>query len=465
MNTGFSEPVVAEPAKDARANLGFVGRLLRPFPIIAATVARSPIACRFAHGTFWSVVGAVLSRLLALSGGIAVARVLGRHPFGELSVVQGTSAMFQAFAGLAMGITATKFVAEHRRADPARAGRLVALSNVTSVSAGALMTLAVFLAAPSLANHAFASPALTPELRISALALLFGAWNGAQIGTLSGFEAFRANAASSLLAGVCTVGALVGGAFADGLRGGVWGLVVGSLASCLVYHVALRRVLAQAGVAADYRGAPEEWRVLIHFSLPATLASLLVGPANWASSAIVARQPGGFAEVALFSAANQWRTAILFLPSALSTVVLPMLSSLRGAADRPRFTRVLRLGLTLSAGAALVAGLIVASASRLILRAYGPGFDSGALVLVLLSASAVAAAALNVVGYSLASSGRMWWGFHLNAVWALVLVSITWVLRDRGALALGWANLIAYSVHFCTVGIFVWFDHHTWKVT
>ena len=85
---------------------------------------------------------------------------------------------------------------------------------------------------------------------------------------------------------------------------------------------------------------------------------------------------------------------------------------------------------------------------------YGPGFEEGWVVLTMLVVSAVLQAATNVIGQAIASLDRMWWGFGLNALWALELVGGAWVFRDHGAIGLGGAYLLAYALHTAAVSVF-----------
>ena len=82
----------------------------------------SPLGERLLRGTFWSLVGTFVSRALGLAAAIMAARILGKAVYGELGIIQSTLGMFGTFAGFGMGTTATKYVAELRDKDPAKAG-------------------------------------------------------------------------------------------------------------------------------------------------------------------------------------------------------------------------------------------------------------------------------------------------------------------------------------------------------
>src|ERR1700728_1931673 len=89
---------------------------------VKGRVVSSPIGYRLARGAFWLLIGSLISRGLGMLAGILVARLLGKHDYGQLGMVQSTTGMFGIFAGFGMGLTANKHVAEFKLQDPARAG-------------------------------------------------------------------------------------------------------------------------------------------------------------------------------------------------------------------------------------------------------------------------------------------------------------------------------------------------------
>lgn len=414
----------------------------------------SPLQYRLARGAFWSLAGTAISRALGLAGSIFVARMLGKAVYGELGIVQSTLGMFLTFAGLELGMTATKHVAELRCTEPERAGRIIGLSSVVSWISGAILAGVLFLLAPWLATHTLAAPQLAPALRIGSCALLLGAVNGAQNGALSGFEAFKQIAWNNFWSGLAGFPLLVGGVWWRGLQGALWGLCATQALNCLLSFRALRVEAHRAGVKLGWNLSAQEWGLLWRFSLPAVLASAVVAPANWLCAALIANQPSGYNEMAVYSASNQWCLAILFFPNLLTSVGLPMLANLQGRSNAENYRKVLRtlLALTFVASAAIAVPVMLLA--PLIMRSYGHSFVSGASVLVLLCVVAVIMATLNVIGQTIASRGKMWIGFMLNAIWAVVLITCCFFFRTRGAMGLAWAYLAAYGVHLATVSIY-----------
>lgn len=318
---------------------------------------QSPLGERLVRGAFWSVAGGVISRGLSLLASIFVARLLCKDVYGELGTVQSTVGMFSVFAGLGMGLTATKHVAEFRLKDPARAGRIISLSNRIALWASILVGLGMFVSADWLAV-VVAAPHLSHVLRVASLVLFLSGINGAQTGALAGLEAFRTIAGLNLLTGLVSFPLVVGGTWWGGIEGSIWALGATTLVSCVASHFALRRELARAGIPRRERWQRTDLPLLWSFALPSGMAMLMVGPVNWACCAILMNQPGGSAEMGAFNAANQWFTALMFLPALLGQSVLPMMAEQLGTAGKRQSLLLLRLSMKVNALTAIpVVGL------------------------------------------------------------------------------------------------------------
>src|SRR3974377_642475 len=297
---------------------------------------------RFVMGSFWSVAGAIISRGFSLAASVGSAWVVGKEGFGALGMIQSTTGMFGILAGLGLGITATKYVSELRRLDPVRAGRILALSSAVAFVSGSVITVAVILLAPYLAQHVLAAPQLAGPLAIGAGLVFFGALNGAQTGGLAGFEAFPTIARVNIYAGLASFPLIVLGVWRGGLQGAIWGSVAALAISWALNHRALRQECEKAGVAYQFAHCSRELSVLHQFSLPAFLGSILVVSAIWVCNAMLARQPGGYAELGLYAAADKWRVLIVFVPTYVFAMVVPVLSNLQGEGDRGGFTKVVK---------------------------------------------------------------------------------------------------------------------------
>lgn len=410
-------------------------------------VEASKVGYRLAKGVFWSMAGSVISRGLMLAASFLVARVLGKTGYGELGMIQSTVGMFGVFAGFGLGLTATKHVAEFRRSDPERAGRIIRLSGLVAMVTGGLMSMGLLIFAPWLAEHTINAPHLAGVLRISAVMLFISALNGAQTGALSGFEAFKTIAYVNLFVGLISFPILVGGAYFGGLTGAVWALTINLGFNWLLNHLALRKETRQCNVPFNFRKCSRELSVLWRFSLPAVLGGAMVGPVNWICSALLVNQPDGYGEMGIYSVANQWYAMLLFLPGLLGQVVLPVLSERLGQKETKQSMETMILAIKVNALLVLPLVLVASIASPYIMGLYGKSFRSGwpTLIAVLLTTGLIAIQ--TPVGQIIAASGQMWIGFTMNMGWAIVFVFGTLLLVDKGSLGLATAWAFSYIIH------------------
>lgn len=429
-------------------------RITSPAQQAISRVTASPLGYRLASGFFWSVAGAVISRGLMLLASIAVARLFGKTGYGELGMIQSTVGMFGVFAGFGLGLTATKHVAELRTSDPARAGRILSLSSVVAVVSGGLMALGLLAFAPWLATHTINAPHLANALRIGSVILFISALNGAQTGALSGFEAFKTIAQVNIIVGLLSFPVLIAGAYWGGLTGAVWALAVNLGFNWLFNHLALRKEALRYRVPLLLKGCMKEWSVLWKFSLPAVLAGSMVGPVNWACSALLVTQPGGYGEMGIYSVANQWFNLLLFLPSTLDAVVLPVLSNQLGLNNAEKSKKVLQVSIKANLLIVVPIAILASIASPFIMSLYGATFANGWPTLVIVLVTGALVALNDPLGQILAASNRMWVGFAMNTGWALAFIGSTFLLKQHGSLGLASARAIAYGVH--TVWVF-WF--------
>ena len=404
----------------------------------------SPLWVRLARGFFWSVFGAILSRAVGVISSIIVARVLGITFFGEFTVIQSTVGLFGTFAGLGLGITATKYVAELRDSEPKRCGRVIGLVLMTAVVGGLLAGAALLAFAPWLAAHTLAAPQLAPLLRAGSALVFFSTLQGVYSGALAGFEAFRR------VAQVNWIGALVGaplvvvGSLVAGLEGAVWGSVLQMAVGCAIGQVLVSKESLKAGVRLSFALSWQDGGVLWRFALPAFLSSAIVSPANWIASTLLVNQPQGYEEVALLNAASQWRNLVLFLPLMMITVLTPVFSNLYREGQRVEFRKLLRRNLLINFGVSLAIAVPIALLAPLVLGAYGTGFRKGIPVFTLTVLGATLAAVSNLLSRSMQAIGRAWLDLTFSGLWGLVLVSTCLILvAPYKAMGVAIANTVA----------------------
>jgi len=398
---------------------------LRPYWL---RLRSSPVGNRLARGTFWTVTGAVISRVLGLLGSIILARILGKVPFGELGTIQSTVGLFGSFAGLGIGITATKYVAEWRELHPARCGRVIGFSLSAALVGGLLAGAGLVVFADWLAAHTLAAPQLAPMLRSGAALVALSALQGAYLGALTGFEAFKQVAWVNWVSSLVGVPLAVAGTLWAGLAGAVWALIAQTAVGCALGHWALNKEMLKAGVKMSFTLGLHEWAMLWRFTLPVFMSTLLATPASWFSRTLLVNQPGGYGEAALVSAANQWMNLVNFLPFTMGGVLVPIFANLYATHRRADFMKLLQQNLLLNAGVALAVALPLMLCAPIILGFYGHGFREGTSIFILTMTCGMFVAINNLFSRAMQSAGRAWIDLASNGLWAMVVVTTSWPL-------------------------------------
>lgn len=421
-------------------------------------IENSPLGVRLARGMFWSTAGGVISRVLTLVATILIARLLGKTVYGEFGMIQSTVGMFTVLAGFGLGDTATKHVAEFKQSDPCRAGRILGLSGLVASGTGGSMALVLFFFAPWVAEQTLNAAHLADVLRIGAVILFINAVNRAQIGALSGFEAFKPIAYVNVLVGLFSLPTLVFGAWFGGIRGAVCALAINLSLSWLLNHLALRQQARLHKVPFTLKQCGREWPVLWKFSLPAFLAAGVGAPAAWACNALLVNQPDGYAKMGIFSAASQWLTLLLFIPGLLSQVMLPIFSQQLSQNDVRQSKKTLVFAIKVNLLVVLPLVLAASIASPYIMSLYGEEFRGGWPVLIAVVLTAGILSAQVPVARIIQASGRMWIWFSICLGQSVSYLAISALLIHFGALGLASARAIAYGLQAGVMLAFaIWF--------
>ncbi len=403
------------------------------------------LRARFARGSAWSLGGQIASYLVGVVSAALVGRALGVAGFGELGMIQSTVGMFGLLAGMGLGVTNTKFVAELRSSHPQRAGRIMGLSLLVAIISGASVCGLVIGLSPVLAGRTLGDPTLTLPLQIASALLLFESVIGALSGALAGFEAFREIALNTTLRVLLTFPLIVLGAYRLGLTGAALGLAGGALVGLVLYVISTIRVSRRHQCVARFDGLRTELRVLTGFSLPAYVSGAMVTPMIWVARLILFRYPDGSEQMGLFQATWRFQDIISLLGATVGASLLPLLASREGSGS----TRLAAGNMLVSWGLGFFLLAPLMAFPEVVGLLFGGGYAGRPLNVTMVLAMAVTNIILYKQGLARVLTARalLWWGVLSNGVWAATLLLCTWWLAPHGAVGLAGAFLIAYAVN------------------
>lgn len=412
---------------------------------------------RFAHGVTWNVIGALFSQGSFFLCNIVLANVLGRKGYGEFGMIQNTVLTISSVAQLATGFAATKYVAEYRFADKERTGRILGLcSSVTGIM-GVIATLCILACAPLLAAYALKASHLGTGLMIASGSLFFSVLNGYQMGALAGLESYGAAARIGAMHGGLHLVLCSSAGWLWGLNGVLAGFVVSALLRWLMFRRSLVVASAEQGITLIYHGIWSERDIFFRFALPAALSGLFSMPSLWLVNTILVRQPDGYSQMGLYSAANSLRMVILILPQLINNVSMSLMNSQKGLGNHADYKKVFWLNLAITSIIVLIGVLLICIFGGCILRIFGKDFTSGHSVLMVLALAVIPEALAMAVYQVIQSQGKMWLSFA-----AVVLprdctniVAAYWLIPAFGAIGMASAYTISQIVYLVCISVIV----------
>jgi len=398
------------------------------------------------HGMTWTVLSSGLERLIALLQTIVVARILGIGDYGRFGLIAGSVGLIASIAGFQLGATATAYIARYRHSDPSAAGGVILLTEGLSLVAAAA-ALAVIAASPDqIAMWLLKDSSYAHVMIPAGLLVVLAVVSGVQDGILQGFEAFRALAWVRVVTAALTFGLITAVGNMDGLRGVLLAIAAGGMVRLVIMLMLQNQHWRADGLHYSTDALWSMRRALIEFSIPAVLGNLLVGAVLWYGTYLLSRAPGGFDDVAIASAAQQWRGPVLFLNGALATVAIPLMSR---TADLPGSGagRIHRLNVWSNLVVAVVACLLIAITSPWILAAYGRDFVDSRLAFLLIVGSVIGQSHVQVLFQLLTGMRRIWRVFSYQTLFVIPFgIAYQLLLPDTGLIGFAWINIAIWSV-------------------
>ena len=410
----------------------------------------SSLMTRLWRAASWTLAGAVGSQVLGFIGGLLTARMLGNEGFGQLSAVRGLVLAFGLFSGAGLGLAAVRYVAEFREQNQARLRERIIFLQRLSWWCACGTSLLVAVMTPLMADGWLGQGSLQITLWLGCPLVLFNGLSAIQNGILGGLEKFNYIARGM---GVESVGNLLGVVIGAKLAG-VNGAVAGACAAGAIAWYYRNRLLQVdlAGLPKDPVASPgfdKGW--LLREAMPFILTGAITQPFEWYIRIMLVREPDGFVQLGLFTAAYTCAQFMLFLPRQLTTPGVSLLAGMMGKNSGEQVLNLARLKLKTSCLLAAAVAIPMIGAAEWVLGWFG--FSGGGEVLVMLVLAHLLGACSLVFRSVLYAAGKVWVQCCHTLVWGVVLGLTGWFLRGFGAWGLATAYLLAFAVHIIFQGL------------
>lgn len=418
---------------------------IEPEAVVAEAPRRSS---RFQIGVTLNLIGAVFNQGSTFVFSIVAANLLGRETFGKYGIVASTLVMLSQISQLACGYTMTKYVAEFRSSDREKAGRVIgALLTIVALVA-LLASVGLFVGASWLSTSVLKAPELTLGLRIGSGVVFLNVLIGLFMGAVGGLEAYRGLSHGLIAYGTIYLIVCSLMTWKFGLNGAFSGLLVSAILGCVLLLKVLVSESRSQNIQIQIAVFPQLRPILLNFAMPAAISGLTYLPAIWIGDAILVRQPDGYSQMALFSAAFALMTAVLFIPNNTCVVGWSILNHHKGLGESEGYRSIFKMNLAVVGAAAVAGALMLALAGPGLLRLFGKDFCGGYTILLIMLGAAIPQALALAILQHLQSQERMWFSFFaviLPRDLLLVGLAYVWIPRS-GAFGLAGACGLAWTV-------------------
>lgn len=403
---------------------------------------------RVISGGLWSLIGGVVSYGAAFIASVVAAQLLGTSGFGEFGMLRNTVTTLGIFAGLGLGLTGTKYVAEFRTIDREKTARIIHLSIRTALVSGLILSTILILSASFVAREVLSAPHLTNALLVASAVLFVQAYDGAQKGVLAGFEAYRETAVIYLVGGITTFAGVLLGVWFFKVTGGLLGYLIGTSAMVILNYLEIQRQWQRHNLPRRTTNIWSESQILSEFTLPALLGGILISPTNWLVNIILVNQPGGYAQMGILTAVLQLKSIAIFIPRNALKVLLPVMSmELNKDSLKSTNRRLLIANSYIAFYFSTCAVTILLFFVEPLLKMFGSEFADGRLAMVFILSSLPLITYQDGISRFIQAKSFLWYGFAGNLFWAIVLLASTTLLVNQGAVGVSLAYLVAYGLN------------------
>jgi O-antigen/teichoic acid export membrane protein len=434
--------------------------------MLVSRLKKNKIIYSLFSSLFWSLLGTIILRFLSAVSAIFVARFLGPEVYGEYGILNSTIGLFSSLAGLGLGITCTKYIAQNYKTDKIKTGKIISLTYKISIITGVLFFVLIIIFSNILSKFSLNAPHLQIYLVIMAFLIIFNTIDGVQKGILAGFQDFRSIAIINTIQGISTVLLVITLTYNFSLSGAVFALVLVSGISVITNRVFVLKNVENHNIPISSKNLMDVMDIIYILAIPAVLSNIVVTPFIWFSNTLIARTDNGYYELGIFNAANQWKSLIDIIPGIIGAVLLPLVSSINNS-DNKDSNVIEKVNLFVPWFLVVLLTLFLTSIPEVLGLLYGQEYAVfiyyQTLSILLFTSSIIAFK--SSIGRKLISNDFMWFGIIDNLIWGLVFIVAVYLFRNLGSLGLSISYLGSYLINlFITIPIYIYYKIISFKL-
>lgn len=366
-----------------------------------------------------SLFSSCLIRLVIFISSFIVARCLGKEEFGQFAMIRSTVSMVMIFAGMGLGVTATKYLSEWKNQDKKLASQALSLTEFIALLTSLLFGILLFVVSPFLANSVLKTPCFVNSLRIGSFLLVTNSLCIVKDAILMGLEDFKGLALTNVMTASVSIILLTIAAVYGNVNWVIGGMAVSYLFDLFIKQLRILKLLKGLNISYTFH-VSAVLGILWSCSFPALIISLCYTPVFWYVKSVLVSQTQNYSEIAVYEACFQWFTILMVFTGAISNAIFPMMSANKGK-DRA-FLRLNMFNLTIGPLIQLVAFFCISPFASRILNLYGQGFEDNTSVFLITLFTGVIATLSGSISRVLTVYNKMWYNLLGTLSWALVVI-------------------------------------------
>ncbi|MFV0943005.1 oligosaccharide flippase family protein [Bacillus pacificus] len=408
-------------------------------------------------GILWIGLGSVISSASVYVSALIIARVLGIEMYGKYAIIQSNVYTFATIASAGLGITVTKFVSQYRNSNKEKCAEVISNLRIISLMTSIMFTVIIIGFSSYYATHILKDSEIIILLRIAAFYVLFTTLNAFQVGALLGFELFKKVARVNLFQGIFNIVITSMFTVLFGITGAIFALTFSSFLLWIYNYVMLKKIYKDKDISLTIVNKFDR-EITYGFLLPAALCGIVSGIITWGSTNLIVTLKDGYNELAMYNAANNYKTIILYIPNLIGRVVLPTLSNYKSTQKKHRYNSLVKANFAINIAISAFVGAVIVINSKLFFGLYGNDFYDHNILMIVIIIGAILDVTTNLIFQLLVVENKMWSQFLVIVLRYVALLIVTFAFKDTlGGLALGLGylvstivNLLYYIVYYLT---------------
>lgn len=397
--------------------------------------------------SFWSLLGAFISKGLFFLAWILVARILGKEANGQVGMIRSTINLFLIFVGSGLSLTTTKYIPQFLGINDIKTSRIISLTYALSFTFGLILSIILFTLSQWISSSILNDPNLSTTLKIGAILLFVNSLNSVSLGCLQGLKKFKVITLLTSINGAVVLFFVYFGSLYYSIDGAFIGLTISAITLLICYFLKLKKTFKDLRI--DFRwDFLKEIDTLKKFTAPAILAGVMVVPFKWSTDAIMVNNSEGYQELGLFTAIILFQT---FLIMATEVVNAPMITLM---SKKEVNKEISKINMIVPWFIGIVAVLPIMFFPNFFGQIFGDEYfmDNNYIpTLMLILITTVIMLFKQGIARIMVVNNLMWFSFFSNLIWGLTLIGVLYFSTLKTSVTLALSFLVAYIVNILII--------------